>query len=75
MATRSLSYIPQMYYLTQTAYFSPWYVKTLFGNPKVACHDDHDNDDEMHEKRHTHTHSEHTNLFFLTTSVECMLGC
>ena len=56
MATTSLSYIPQNYYLNQTAYFSPWYIKTLFGNPKVAYDDDDDDDDnETQEKRNTHT--------------------
>jgi hypothetical protein len=62
MATMSLSYIPQKYYLNQTAYFSPWYIKTLFWNPKVACHDDDDddddNDDEMRDKRNIHTHTQ-----------------
>jgi len=77
MATTSLSYIPQKYYLNQIAYFFPWYIKTLFANPKVACHDDDDDDNnnEMHEKRNTHTHSEHTSLCSLTSSAECMLDC
>ena len=62
MATTSLSYIPQKYYLNQTAYFSPWYTKTVLGNPKVACHDDDDDDDddEMQEKRNTHTQTHTT---------------
>jgi hypothetical protein len=81
MATMLLSYIPQKYYLNQTAHFSPQYIKTLFANRKVACHDDGDDGDddddnnEMHEKRNTHTHSEQTSLCFLTTSAECMLDC
>jgi hypothetical protein len=57
MATTSLSYIPQKYYLNQTAYFYPWYIKTLLGKPKVACHDNGGDDDEMQEKRNTHTHN------------------
>jgi hypothetical protein len=53
----------------------------------VACHDDYDDDDggggdddddddEKGKEKYTYTqHVEHTSLFFLTTSAECMLGC